>query len=367
MSRNQNKITLQPIFKEIYTLIMIGILLVTANSFAGSFTPAPAIPGAGDYTLSDIFNKISSSTYSYSSHIFEPTETPNSTLVTLSDIWDAIRWSTLNNSGILDAGIYVTSSLSVAEPNLVASNISSSASIFGVDGSCRGIPTDGLISYWSFDDGTASDPIGGYDGTIDGAIPTTGLGGTPDTAFRFDGLDDRIDWPVSILDSVRTQTGTWCTWLYSVDLLDNRKVMMFGDSTKDSYVQLELNSTQGLRAKSRNPAGNVAWQINVNSPPSGDPFVFVCLVHDGSEPSIYVNGAKPAQTFMTSLDKTIWLGDIPGIDRGQIGCADKNEAVDAWHPLLGHDYYRGTIDEVRVYDRDLSAQEMLDIYNITKP
>jgi len=351
--------------KRIYILILLGILFTSANVLAGSFTPSPASPGAGGYTLSDVYNKISSSTYSYSSHAFDPTQGPAGTYFTLADIWNIIpAFITLAvndlDSGIWGAGIYATTTdLSVIEPDLVEEKISSESSLFGVTGSCRGIPTDGLISYWSFDDGTADDPVGGYDGTIDGATITNGIKG-PDTAFRFDGVSNRIDFPVPILDSVKTQTGTWCTWLYSTDLLDNTKVMMFGDTDLDSYVQLELNSTQGLRAKSRNTAQEVAWQINVTTPPSGDPFVFICLVHDGTEPSIYVNGTKPAQTFMTSLDKTIWLGDIPGIDRGQIGCADKAS-------LGGHDFYRGTIDEVRVYDRNLSTQEILDIYNITKP
>src|SRR5690606_18773809 len=41
------------------------------------------------------------------------------------------------------------------------------------------IPTEGLVAYYSFDDGTATDNSGnGFDGTINGATVTEGISGS---------------------------------------------------------------------------------------------------------------------------------------------------------------------------------------------
>src|SRR3989339_1399937 len=50
------------------------------------------------------------------------------------------------------------------------------------------IPTNGLISYWSFG-GNALDSVGDNDGTVTGATLTTGIKGLANTAYAFDGND----------------------------------------------------------------------------------------------------------------------------------------------------------------------------------
>jgi hypothetical protein len=142
-------------FKQVYHLIIISTLFLTAFVLAGTFTPNPASPDSSFYTLSDIYNKISSSTFSgvdEGSHSFNPTENPNSTFTTLSSIWDSIQWPSLNNFGTIDAGFYATSSLAEAEPNLIAGNIATGTSVFGVEGSCNG-PCDGKVIGESVDGG----------------------------------------------------------------------------------------------------------------------------------------------------------------------------------------------------------------------
>ena len=49
---------------------------------------------------------------------------------------------------------------------------------------------EGLVAYWSFDDGTAKDEAGGNNGTIHGAKVVEGISGN---ALEFDGLDDYVD------------------------------------------------------------------------------------------------------------------------------------------------------------------------------
>lgn len=54
------------------------------------------------------------------------------------------------------------------------------------------VTTDGLVAYYSFD-GNANDQSGnGHDGTVNGATLTTDRFGAPGSAYSFDGIDDYI-------------------------------------------------------------------------------------------------------------------------------------------------------------------------------
>jgi len=131
--------------KRFFFLIIVGFLFLNIVALAGTFSPTPVTPGASDYTLSDIYNKISSSTYSYSSHTFAPATSPNSTYLILTEIWDAIPpFKTLVaddlSSGLLPGGIYSTvTDLATIEPNLIPENIALGATVFGVEGSYEAV------------------------------------------------------------------------------------------------------------------------------------------------------------------------------------------------------------------------------------
>jgi len=66
--------------------------------------------------------------------------------------------------------------------------------VFGWSSGAWAVPviTNGLVAGWEFE-GNANDVSGnGHHGTVVGAILTTDRHGTPDSAYRFNGSDDRI-------------------------------------------------------------------------------------------------------------------------------------------------------------------------------
>jgi uncharacterized protein (TIGR02145 family) len=259
----------------------------------------------------------------------------------------------------------------VTARNSIGNSTSSSAS-----NSVRAasLPVSGLVSYFSFDDAassTAIDSFGHFDATVNGATPAVGIKGLPNTAYSFNGAStSSIDFAAGTINGLKSsQTGSWCLWIYGNTLLVNRKVMMIGVAEADSYVQLEYDSDIGLHTQSRNAAGQKVYNLSVDSTPSADQYHFVCVVHDtvgtSTASSIYVDGTKPAQTFLpegdiTNPDPSIWLGDIPAINKGQLGCSNKaNEGCIDW--------FAGSVDDVRLYDRALTGTEIADIYYLTKP
>ncbi len=342
--------------KNIFITVLFGIIFGSFSVFAGSFTPVPANPGAGDYTLSDIFNKISSSTYSYSSHTFGPTDTPNSTLVTLSSIWNIIPpFITLAindlDSGILNAGIYdLTTDLSVIEPDLVEAKISSESSLFGVEGICRRtITTEGLISYWPFDGNANDSGPADNDGTITNVVLVTGVKGVTDTAYDFDDFQN---------DYI-TFTNPNITTAYSSSVwIKPRSFPAVGQWTVYRDAMLANISLTGYNSQpvTCNYNSDGSWANTVEcstSIPLNEWTHIACT--QGPNQSIFINGVLCNTTY-----------DVPAHTRG-----GGTLTVGAW--LGSRDYpdeysgFDGSIDELRFYDRELSEQEVNNIYNVEKP
>ncbi len=169
-------------FRQIYKIIILGIFFVATGVLAGTFTPAPAEPGAGLYTLSDIYNTITDSNYSHATHDFSPASSTDfgGTFVTLAQIWNAIPpFRTLSegglDSGVLEGGIYATTTdLTAVEPNLLAANIATGTTMFGITGTCKPKPA-----------GTFSLSFDGTDSSVE--IPNSDALNLVDTDFTITG------------------------------------------------------------------------------------------------------------------------------------------------------------------------------------
>ena len=57
------------------------------------------------------------------------------------------------------------------------------------------IPTDGLVAYYPFNGNANDESANSNNGTVNGATLTTDRDGNANSAYSFDGVDDKIDIP----------------------------------------------------------------------------------------------------------------------------------------------------------------------------
>jgi hypothetical protein len=213
-----------------------------------------------------------------------------------------------------------------------------------------GEPDFHLVGWWKFDEGSgpiAVDSAGTNDGTVSGATWTAGQ---IDDALSFDGLDDYVDIPYdSSLDINASQGITLSVWI---------KLNSYPDSTHQGPIFGLFDSagagTKNYLAIGKSVYGNViAWD---QWPPSGgsinsikpdlDTWFHVAVVEDSTYRAIYINGSLDISDNISEL----YQGNTP--DTIRIG----NRADSS--PF----YFDGTIDEVRIYDRALFANEIQELY-----
>ncbi len=215
--------------------------------------------------------------------------------------------------------------------------------------------TDGLVSYWAFDEGsgtTAYDSAGSNDGgLVNGPVWTSGrLGG----ALDFDGGDDYVQ--TGNLQTSNINQLTISVWIKPSSLgnavivdkplpshSDPYYQYLFRISDEDTPGQLDieltLNGNRNVWYTSNSVLNTGIWQHLV-------------VTYDGiQKPKIYVNNQEKTTYQFIGGDTS---GSITGYDTGlRIG---KLTNVNTWP-------FSGLIDEVGIWNRALSSSEISQLYN----
>lgn len=132
----------------------------------------------------------------------------------------------------------------------------------------------------------------------------------------------------------------------------------FVPTASKSEVAVQLDSSDGSVAIWARIDGELMWQASTAAGLlSAGAWAHVAVVHDGSEPAVYVDGVPAALTFSADVDRAAWTGDALAAsspaDRVVVGGAPRHYAP---FVALG---FSGTLDEITVWDAALSGGAIL--------
>lgn len=218
---------------------------------------------------------------------------------------------------------------------------------------------DGLIMYLSLDSesgGVTEDSSGqGNHGYVMGATHT--VNGRRGGCFHFDGLSNEIVVSNSITLNP-SETFSVSAWMYNEGPgTGNGIVMLKGSPPQQGDAQYGLvffppaNEGEGQASFSLNTsAGSWSDYISPTPLPTGT-WIHLAGTYKSGELRVYVNGEL-------SLVRTDVSGTIPAMT-GNLTLGSEHSWVD--------EYFKGYIDEVRIYNRVLSPQEVEDLANPDVP
>jgi hypothetical protein len=207
-------------------------------------------------------------------------------------------------------------------------------------------PTNGLVAYFPFN-GNANDESGnGYNGTVVGASLTTNRFDVANSAYSFaGGTTSYIQTPIS---NFFTQNFTICAWAKCTDNVNASSIIAsrnaldritgfgFDENNLYFYVSHSIGS-----ANSNYPTGT---ELNLID----NRWHFYCAVYNSGTLSLFVDNILRGQTvsstpvvivaqFKIGLDDLIYNGQLRG--------------------------FKGSIDDVRFYNRVMSTNEVQQLYH----
>jgi len=222
------------------------------------------------------------------------------------------------------------------------------------------VPTNGLVGWWGFN-GNAQDGSGnGNHGTVNGPTLTTDRFGNQDGAYSFDGIDDWVQ--VNDDSSLRPGLLTLSAWVYTTQNSANPIITKmrignpFGPDGGEQYClfhsQYNTQNAAGSFQIKREGAcvnGGVGWQrIMQNNLNFGlGNWHHLAGTYDGTIMKLYINGQLSGSFNPPS-------GPIDD-------CA--NGSFNIGRGWVNFDFFSGIIDDIGIWDRALTQQEITNLYN----
>ena len=211
----------------------------------------------------------------------------------------------------------------------------------------------GLVAYYPFD-GNASDMSGNNGhGSIIGATPTTDRYDRVGKAYGFDGVNDRI----RINDQALNGKNAFSLSIWIKPLPGAAHFISGANVARDNEFLISLASSNRLDFVSKQSGGNGVPHTSAYSTSQwfGNwVHLIMTRANSSSGMEFFVDG-RFAELFgmaagAPQIDSNgLWLG------------ADQDSVGGGWQT---GNYFKGSIDEVRIYDRALSPSEVSNLYEL---
>jgi hypothetical protein len=213
----------------------------------------------------------------------------------------------------------------------------------------------GLVGFWSFDGEDIAD-VTAYDrsGSGSNGMLTSGparAAGKLGQALDFDGVASNVNFG----DVIEPNFITISAWVKpSVVAVDQRIVSKWGNGSAERQYLLSTNdntaNTFTFAVRSADGIGDICDSSGASGTYVANQWYFVLRTYDGTTCHIYVNSIDVTSVEFDNASGNIWNtstnlrigfeGDLSGVP------------------------FSGTIDEVRIYNRALSADEIKRLYKI---
>ena len=206
--------------------------------------------------------------------------------------------------------------------------------------------SDGLVAWWKLDGNTNDSSGNNLNGSNQGATLTTNKNGESDKAYSFN--NSHISVPHSNLLNF-TDSFSISLWVYSTNYTSNdwQEFLMKGAVTNRQY-HIRPNKDTGKLTFIFYQSG-IPFASTSNAALENNAWSHVVGTLSNSEVHLYINGLEDSSRQFNDFSSITSTSN--GLSIGRLGT------------YSGY-YFNGKIDEVRMYDRALSAADVQAIYQL---
>lgn len=208
--------------------------------------------------------------------------------------------------------------------------------------------TNGLVAEWKFDETTSTVAYDASGNSLNGTLVNSPTRATSTckigNCLSFNGTNNYINISNNSLFSVGQPGMTLMAWIYPNAFASTTTAII----NKNAPYLLWIDETN-RRIKTGLYKGAVwYWTYGTNNSLTTGSWQHIVMTYDGTSRKIYVNGIQSGNTD-TQISGNIDTNSA-SINIGRDGCCDRY-------------YFNGMIDDARIYNRALSADEITQLYN----
>ena len=206
----------------------------------------------------------------------------------------------------------------------------------------------GLIAHWSFDENSGSSASDlSFNGNNLNTANASWISGISQSGLNFNGTSSYVNVLPSPSLDIDLDAVSISAWV-KLEELPSQMPDDYGpiyDSDEDYYVLYLDKANQELRFKVKDGLGLTSRPGIPQSDLTLNQWIHVAGVYNGTEAMIYLNGE------LMDSHSTTGIGTLGSNQNPEIGRNDGN-------------YFKGSIDELKIYERPLSRQEVVDQYGM---
>lgn len=209
------------------------------------------------------------------------------------------------------------------------------------------VPTDGLVAYYPFNGNANDESNNSNNGTVNGATLTSDRFGNCNKAYLFNGTSDYINISNSTTLESPNSGITLSSWVYVDNLAANGAYYLckndLGNYDPYQYrMGIGNDSSMYFGFKNSNSESvDFSQSISLNN----QKWNHLLTTYDGSFVKFFINGTLiSTQNYSSTISQ-----DSKNLDIGR----------DAHGPI---EYYKGKLDDIRIYNRALSDNEVTNLY-----
>jgi hypothetical protein len=213
------------------------------------------------------------------------------------------------------------------------------------------VPSNGLVGFWPFSGNANDSSVNGNVGTVNGATLTTDRNGVANSAYSFNGSSSYISVPNNATFNFQNKF-TFSYWINPNSLSVNElsvilsKQVNYGPDQNGFNSSVEVGSYSNFRVQ--NGTSNPAFSLSTpNNSILINNWYHVVHVWTGTQGYIYINGLLVSQGTTTATVGNTTAELLIGKPNWSAG----NVKV-----------FNGKIDDVGIWNRALTAQEISSIY-----
>jgi len=197
--------------------------------------------------------------------------------------------------------------------------------------------TNGLVGWWNFNGNTNDASGNANNGVNNGATLTAGQNGQANGAYSFSGSANYIDLLNPTVFPSGTSARSMCTWAKTNATTGYSWIFAYGTANNNAAMFLGNNGTQLLGG-----SYGASSDITIDNFWTAGTWRQLCLTFDGATATLYADGAQlSSRTAPWNLTRAV----------AAIGRQVNNG-----------EYWNGSIDDVRLYNRALSSSEIQALY-----